>query len=112
MPTGDGSTSNKFLTANFQFTRDPLLLTQNLVSLVEQVNAEQEINNSSLEAKLNAALNTLDDLNTNNDIAALNSLNGFIKAVEAQLADGDITDAQAEQLVAAAQAIIDLLTGA
>ncbi len=39
---------------------------------------------NSLVAKLDSALNALDDTNTANDVAACNSLNAFINAVEAQ----------------------------
>lgn len=79
-----------------------------LIDLVESFNLQQGIDNS-LDAKLEAALNALDDLNENNDVAAINTLSAFINAVEAQRGD-KITESQADALVAAAQAIIDYLS--
>ena len=50
-------------------------------------------------------------MNQNNDVAAINSLEAFINAVEAQRGT-KIAEADADDLVAAAQAIIDALSGA
>jgi hypothetical protein len=47
-------------------------------------------------------------LNSNNDVAALNSLQAFINAVEAQRGQA-ITETQADELIAAAEEIISLL---
>lgn len=63
---------------------------------------------TSLDAKLDTAFKAIDDVNQNNDIAAINSLNAFINAVEAQRGN-KITDAEADTLVEAAQGIIALL---
>jgi hypothetical protein len=63
---------------------------------------------NSLEAKLNAALGALEDENENNDAAAVNTLEAFINAVEAQRGK-KIPQAEADDLIAAAQEIIDLL---
>ena len=49
------------------------------------------------------------DLNENNDVAAVNSLEAFINAVQAQRGN-KIPEADADALIAAAQQIIDLLT--
>ena len=49
-----------------------------------------------------------DDLIENNDVAACNSLQAFINAVEAQ-SRNQISATQADTLIAAAQEIIDLL---
>jgi hypothetical protein len=65
---------------------------------------------NSLEAKLNAALRALEDENENNDIAAINTLEAFINAVEAQRGK-KIPEAEADALIAAAQEIIELLSG-
>ena len=89
---------------------NPVDLLEDLVLLVITVNENNDITNSSLEAKLNAALNTLDDLNENNNVAAINTLGNFIKAVENQLDKGDISPEDAQDLIDAAQDIIDLLT--
>ncbi len=63
---------------------------------------------TSLDAKLDAALNALDDLNANNDVAAVNSLNAFINAVSAQ-AGNAIPVAAADALIEQAIAILVLL---
>ncbi len=64
----------------------------------------------SLVAKLNAALNALDDANENNDVAAINALEAFINAVEAQ-SGKKIEDTDAEALIVKAQHIAMLLMG-
>jgi len=64
----------------------------------------------SLNSKLAVALNALEDVRTNNDIAATNALEAFINAVEAQR-DKEISSADADELIAAAQAIIAQLEG-
>jgi len=67
------------------------------------MNLQNGIENS-LYGKLDAALNELDDLNENNDVAACNSLDAFINAVEAQRGN-KLTDTQADTLIATAQQI-------
>jgi hypothetical protein len=62
---------------------------------------------NSLLAKLNAALESLDN---GDDQEAMNILNAFINAVEAQRGK-KLTDAQATALIAAAQEILDTITG-
>jgi hypothetical protein len=54
-------------------------------------------------------VNALDDVNVNNDVAAINKLEAFINEVEAQSGD-QIPVAEATALIATAQQIIDLLT--
>jgi hypothetical protein len=78
-----------------------------LVDLVEVFNLQQGISNN-LDAKLDASLNALNDVNQNNDQAAINSLQAFISSVEAQRGN-KITNEQADTLIAKAQAIIDSL---
>jgi hypothetical protein len=87
---------------------DPVEKIQDLINLVASFNLQQGIDNS-LDAKLDAALGALDDVNQNNDAAAINTLQAFINAVEAQR-DNKITSEQADELITAAQAIIDLLS--
>jgi len=82
---------------------------QDIVDQVEELNLQQGID-SSLDAKLEAAQGALDDLNENNDVAAINSLQAFINAVEAQR-DKKIPGEDADALIAAAQALIDVLQG-
>lgn len=73
------------------------------------MNLHQGIENS-LDAKLDAAVQALDDINQNNDVAAINTLGAFINAVEAQRGK-KITEADADALIAAAQEIIAALSG-
>ena len=85
----------------------PEVLIGKLVDLVIQLNLQSGIANS-LDSKLDTVLRALEDLNANNDIAAINALYAFMNAVEAQRGN-KISDADADALIAAAQAIIDLL---
>lgn len=64
---------------------------------------------NGLQAKLDTAFKKLDDANPNNDGAATNSLQAFINAVEAQ-SGKKIPEDDADALIAAAQAIIDILS--
>jgi PKD repeat protein len=86
---------------------DPATMIGELVAQVEALNLHQGIDNS-LDAKLEAALGALADINQNNDVAAVNSLQAFINAVQAQ-SGSKIPEADAQTLIAAAQAIIDAL---
>lgn len=79
-------------------------LAQKVVSL----NLQKGISNS-LDAKLDSALNTLDDLNEKNDNAAINALQAFINAVNAQRGK-ELTETEADELIAAAQDIIDQIS--
>jgi hypothetical protein len=81
---------------------------ENLIETVQDLNLQQGIENG-LDTKLDAAYQALEDLNTNNDIAAISVLGAFINAVEAQRGN-KISDADADELVAAVQAIIDVLS--
>jgi hypothetical protein len=78
-------------------------LMQNVIDL----NLQQGIENG-LVAKLEAAMQSLDDINANNDVAAVNTLEAFINAVEVQRGN-KISEADADALIADAQQIIDLL---
>jgi len=84
-------------------------LTYELIDKVADLNLQQGIDNT-LDAKLDTALTALDDVNANNDVAAVNALDAFINAVEAQRGK-KITDVEADTLIASAQAIVDLLAG-
>jgi hypothetical protein len=86
---------------------DPVAAIEDLAITVCQINLQNGIENS-LDSKLDAAVNALVDANENNDGAACNSLAAFISAVEAQRAK-KITNAQADQLIASAQQIRDML---
>lgn len=80
---------------------------ENLIDQVESLNLQQGVDNS-LDAKLDAALQALDDLNQNDDVAAVNALQAFINAVEAQRGK-KVPDADADALIASVQAIIDAI---
>ena len=67
---------------NYQGIRMAHLILD-LVLQVEDMNLQSGISNS-LDAKLQSALDALDDINSNNDVAAINSLEAFVNAVEAQ----------------------------
>ena len=86
---------------------DPIELLEKLVQAVVNLNIEHGVVNG-LDAKLDAALSSLDDLNENNDSSAVNKLEAFINSVEQQSGDV-IPEGDAEDLIAAAQAIINLL---
>ncbi len=85
-------------------------LIQQLIADVVALNLIQGIENS-LDSKLEAVSQALDDLNQNNDVAAINILmTAFINAVQAQ-SGNQIPVADADDLIAAAQDIIALLGG-
>ena len=89
-------------------TKHPIELVLDLMQNVIDLNLQQGIENG-LVAKLEAAMQSLDDINANNDVAAVNTLEAFINAVEAQRGT-KITEADADALIAAAQEIIALLS--
>ena len=91
------------------WTPTPYYRIIDLIYDVALLNLLQGIENS-LDAKLEAALNALDDVNENNDVAAINSLEAFINAVEAQRGK-KISETDADYLVAEAAAIIAMLGG-
>jgi hypothetical protein len=82
---------------------DPITAIEDLAITVAQMNLQNGIANS-LDAKLDAALGVLIDLNANNDVSACNSVAAFISAVQAQRGK-KITNVQADQLIATAQDI-------
>jgi Tol biopolymer transport system component len=61
----------------------PQEMIEEVISLIVDLNLNNGISNS-LDAKLNSAVNALADVNQNNDVAACNSLDALINAVEAQ----------------------------
>jgi len=93
---------NKFLFAS------PSALLNNLIGFIIDLNLNKGISNS-LDAKLDSALSALDDANENNDISAVNKMQAFINAVEAQRGN-KISDSDANDLIMAAQDIIELIT--
>jgi len=91
----------------FNLNQPSIALLNNLVGTVVGLNIQHGITNS-LNAKLNAAIRALDDVNENNNVAAIETLEAFITAVEAQRGN-HITETDVDLLIAAAQEIIDLL---
>lgn len=85
----------------------PQVRTEQLATEIVALNLPQGTTNS-LTAKLETAKKTLEDGNENNDGAAVNSLEAFINAVNAQRGK-KISEEDAEALIEAAQQIIDLL---
>lgn len=86
-------------------------VTDMIAALVENVmtiNINQGISNS-LDGKLSSALEAMDDANESNDVSAINRMQAFINAVEAQRGN-QITEADADNLIAAAQEIITELS--
>jgi hypothetical protein len=86
---------------------DPATAIEALALAVVEMNLQNGIENS-LDSKLDAALNALSDANISNNAAACNSLQAFINAAESQRAN-KISNTQADQLIASAQAIIGQL---
>jgi hypothetical protein len=84
----------------------PSDMIEELINSVIDLNLQQGMSNS-LDAKLTSVLSALDDLNENNDVAAINTLYAFIQAVEAQ--SEKITEEDANSLINEAQLIIDAI---
>lgn len=86
---------------------DPNSMITNLVGDVLLLNLLGGIENS-LDAKLETAINALLDVNENNDVAACNSLQAFINAVEAETGN-KIPQADADNLVLQVLDIFEVL---
>ena len=84
----------------------PVELLDILAQDVIDLELQQGIENNLL-VKLDTALEKLEDDNENNDDTAINSLNAFINAVEAQRSK-KITEEDADYLIAFAQEILAL----
>ena len=98
---GDSGVSSNTITVEVV---TPAGAIQDLIELVESYNLPQGTENS-LIAKLETAQQILTDGNPNNDHTAINSLNAFINAVEAQRGS-TLTNQQADELIQNALAII------
>jgi hypothetical protein len=103
---GDGVGVNFTITLTADSV-DPITAIEDLAITVIQMNLQNGIANS-LDAKLDAALNVLTDVNLSNDVGACNSLAAFISAVQAQRGK-KISNAQADQLIGSAQCIQTVL---
>ena len=87
---------------------EPVDLATELSENIDTMTLQKGIANS-LQSKLDAAIGLLEDGNENNDIAAVNLLEAFINVVQAQ-SGKKISEADADELIAAAQQLIDLLS--
>jgi len=91
------------------FEVDAFGLINGLINDVLMLNLQQGISNS-LDTKLSAALQAVDDFNACNDIAAINTLEAFVAAVQAQ-SGNKIPTEDANALIATAQEVISALSG-
>lgn len=87
----------------------PTELLKQLMKKVKALNFDQGTEKSLL-AELNTASKKLDDSNLNNDVAAINTLQAFVHAVQAESAKKVQAD-DADELIADANEIISLLQG-
>jgi parallel beta-helix repeat protein len=88
---------------------DPIELLGLLADDVINIGLHRGIENSLL-AKLGSAIKKLEDDNEKNDKAAINSMQAFVNAVNAQ-SGKKISEEDADNLTSSAQRIIDLLSG-
>lgn len=86
----------------------PATQIQNLINSTLITDLSSNIQ-TQLDAKLMAALGTLDAAKKNSAATAANQLQAFVNAVKADVQGGKLTCAQAGPLVSAAQAIVALL---
>lgn len=94
----DGDTNNSWDVFVHQLRPfSPPEMIEEIISLIIDLNLHEGIANS-LDAKLNTALDALEDMNENNDVAACNSLDALINAVEAQR-DKKIDSADADEII-------------
>ena len=84
--------------------------TQDIMEQIVSLNLQQGIANS-LDAKFDNVLRALEDMNDNNDVAAINALEAAKTCVSAQ-SGGKISETDAAALVASLQEVIDLLNQA
>jgi uncharacterized delta-60 repeat protein len=103
------NTGSDYATIKYVSFEDPAEAIKALIAAVVSLNLQHGISNS-LDAKLGSALNALDDVNQNNDGAAINTLESFIKAVEAQRGK-EVSEPDAYGLIQAAVNIINMLSG-
>ncbi|MBA1445161.1 MAG: LamG domain-containing protein [Chromatiales bacterium] len=85
----------------------PADMLTDVVESIVTLNIQEGLANS-LDAKLDSAIGALDDVNTDNDVSAVNRLYALISAIEAQRGK-KITDTDADLLIAATHAVIEKL---
>ncbi|MEZ5962464.1 MAG: hypothetical protein R3F56_01335 [Planctomycetota bacterium] len=102
--TADDGVAGRELWVLPNVVTEPPLLVETLMVDVVILNLQNGILNS-LDAKLDSALQALVDVHQANNMSALNSLNAFINAVQAQ-SGNHIPASDADALIAQAQAIM------
>jgi hypothetical protein len=105
---GDGDGTAEYDVGAFELV-PPVAMIHDLIERVRSLGLHQGIENGLL-AKLDSAAATLADLDTGNDVAAVNALAAFTRQVGAQ-SGKKISWTDADALGAAADGIIELLTG-
>ncbi|RDH93050.1 MAG: hypothetical protein DIZ79_01725 [endosymbiont of Lamellibrachia luymesi] len=85
----------------------PANMLAEVIDTIVTLNIQEGLANS-LDAKLDAAITALDDVNSDNDVSAVNRLYALISAIEAQRGK-KITDTDADLLIAATNAVIEKL---
>jgi hypothetical protein len=86
-------------------TTDPVGVVEELIFTVASLNLDNGISNS-LDAKLDAAMNLLDDVSTGNDVGACKTLEAFVNAVETQAGNNRISETDAEILLTMATVVL------
>ena len=106
----DDTTSGLPYTLNLIVEVDltPVELIEQLINIVTSLNLHTGIENS-LDAKLEAAIQALSDVNENNNVVAINTLEAFINATLAQRGN-QIPVADADEIIALALAAIEALS--
>jgi hypothetical protein len=99
-----------FFVKRLEVTSDPVVLLQALINFVNDADLQHGIRNS-LVSKLTGALNKLNDNNPNNDGAAVNMIEAFLEAVNAQRGK-KIPEDVADRMLTEAHTILDLLNSA
>jgi hypothetical protein len=88
----------------------PVALLQQVIRNLLELQLESGTE-TSLQAKLDAAIKKLSDANPNNDVAAIDQLHAFVNQVEA-LSGHKISEEDADDLISAAQQVIAWLENA
>jgi hypothetical protein len=89
--------------------QSPIELIAELATKVATLNLQSGVSNA-FDAKLDAVLAALEDSRQNNDVAAIGAIGAFIQSVEAQRGR-QLTDTEADELIALAEQIIAALSG-
>jgi hypothetical protein len=98
-----------FQLTELEIVRDPRQMLSDLVNAVIALNLKAGISNA-FDSKLAVVIQALDDSRNQNDAAAINALNAFMNAVNAQRGVW-LTDSQADGLISSARAIAQALGG-